>query len=79
MSDALDARTEAGIAILAVLVFLAILMAAGSMASGTFDATTAYAVVGAIVAFILVMAGVGYWISAKEAEETEAAEAEEEE
>lgn len=68
MSDALDARTEAGIAMLAVLVFLGILMAAGSVGSGTFGATGGYAVVGGIVVFILVMAGVGYWISTKEGE-----------
>lgn len=68
MSDALDARTEAGIAMLAVLVFLGILMAAGSVGSGTFGATSGYAVVVGIVVFILVMAGVGYWISTKEEE-----------
>jgi hypothetical protein len=65
MSEGLDARVEAGIAILAVLVFIAILAVAGSMGSG-FGATSAYAVVGGIVVFILLMAGVGYWLSGKQ-------------
>lgn len=66
MSDALDATTEAGIAIGSVIVFIAILLAGSTMGSGEFDATSAYAVIAAIVAFILLMCGVGYWISTKE-------------
>jgi hypothetical protein len=66
MSDALDARLEAGIAVLAVLVFIGILVAAASMGASGFGATSAYAVVAAIVVFILLMAGVGYWLSGKQ-------------
>jgi hypothetical protein len=66
MSEGLDARVEAGIAILSVLVFIAILAVAGTMGSGEFGATSAYAVVGGIVVFILLMAGVGYWLSGKQ-------------
>ncbi|MFB6071940.1 MAG: hypothetical protein ABEJ88_03135 [Halobacterium sp.] len=68
MSEALDARVEAVIAILSALVFIAILLVGGTMGGDTFGATGAYVVVAAIVAFILVMAGVGYWISTKEGE-----------
>jgi hypothetical protein len=70
MSDALDARVEAGIAILSAVVFIAILVFAG-VSTDQFGATSAYTVVGAIVVFILGMGGVGYWISTKESEEVE--------
>lgn len=65
MSEGLDARVEAGIAILSVLVFIAILVVAGTMGSG-FGTTSALAVVGGIVVFILLMAAVGYWLSGKQ-------------
>lgn len=68
MSDALDARVEAGIAILAVLVFIGILVAAMSMGASGLGATSAYAVVAAIVVFILLMAAIGYWLSGKQGE-----------
>jgi len=68
MSDALDARVEAGIAILSVLVFIGILVAAMSMGSSGLGVTSGYAVVVAIVVFILLMAGVGYWLSGKQGE-----------
>jgi predicted Na+-dependent transporter len=65
MSEGLDARVEAGIAILSVLAFIAILVVAGTMYEG---ATVAYAVVAAVVVFIVLMAGVGYWLSGKQGE-----------
>jgi hypothetical protein len=68
MSDALDARVEAGIAILAVLVFIGILVAAVSMGASGLGATSAYAVIAGIVVFILLMAGIGYWLSGKQGE-----------
>ncbi|MUV61556.1 hypothetical protein [Halobacterium sp. CBA1126] len=67
MSEGPDARVEAGIAILSTLVFIAILVAVGSMNEG-FGATGAYGVVAAVVVFILVMGGVGYWLSGKQSE-----------
>jgi len=66
MSKALDARVEAGIAILSALVFIGILVGGSTMSSGGSGEIGAYVVVAAIVAFILTMAGVGYWISTKE-------------
>ncbi|MFC3477951.1 DUF7472 family protein [Halobacterium litoreum] len=66
MSKVLDTRVEAGIAILSALVFVGILVAGATMTADNFGETGAYVVVTAIVAFILVMAGVGYWISTKE-------------
>lgn len=68
MSDALDARVEAGIAVLAVLVFIGILVAAMSMGASGLGATSAYATIAAIVVFILLMAGIGYWLSGKQTE-----------
>jgi cell division protein FtsW (lipid II flippase) len=70
MSDALDARVEAGIAILSAVVFIAILVFAG-VSTSDFGTAGAYTVVAAIVVFILGMAGVGFWISTKESEEVE--------
>ncbi len=67
MSEGPDARVEAGIAILSTLVFIAILVAAGTMSEG-FGETGAYGVITAVVVFILVMAGVGYWLSGKQGE-----------
>ena len=66
MSESLDARLEAGIAILSALVFIGILVAGGTMTTDEFGPTGAYTVVGAIVAFILLMGGVGYWLSTKQ-------------
>ncbi|WP_232703445.1 DUF7472 family protein [Halobacterium wangiae] len=65
MSESLDARLEAGVAIVSVLVFIGILVGGATMADGS-GQTAAYTVVGAIVAFILLMAGVGYWLSTKQ-------------
>ncbi|MXR21778.1 DUF7472 family protein [Halobacterium bonnevillei] len=65
MSEGLDARLEAGIAILSTLVFIAILVAAGTMNEG-FGETGAFAVVGAVVVFIVLMGVVGYWLSGKQ-------------
>lgn len=67
MSDALDARVEAGIAILSAVVFIAILVVAGITADD-FGSVGAYTVIVAIVVFITGMAGVGLWISTKEGE-----------
>jgi len=66
MSESLDARIEAGIAILSALVFIGILLAGGTMTSDEFGPTGAYTVVGAIVAFILLMGGIGFWLSTKQ-------------
>ncbi|WP_232686893.1 DUF7472 family protein [Halobacterium zhouii] len=66
MSESLSALTEAGIAVGAVAVFVAILSVAGTMGDNGLTETGAFTVVGGIVAFILLMAGVGYWISTKE-------------
>ena len=66
MSESLDARIEAGIAILSALVFIGILVAGGTMTPDEFGPTGAYTVVGAIVAFILLMGGVGFWLSTKQ-------------
>lgn len=66
MSESLSALTEAGIAVVAVAVFVAILSAAGTMSDNGLTETGAYTVVGGMVAFILLMAGVGYWLSTKE-------------
>ncbi|WP_336035545.1 DUF7472 family protein [Halobacterium yunchengense] len=65
MSEGLDARLEAGIAIFATLVFIAILVVAGTMSDG-FGETSGLAVVGGVVAFILLMGVVGYWLSGKQ-------------
>ena len=66
MSESLDARIEAGIAILSALVFIGILLAGGTMTSDEFGPTGAYTVVVAIVAFILLMGGIGFWLSTKQ-------------
>jgi hypothetical protein len=66
MSESLDARLEAGIAILSALVFIGILVVGSTMTSEEFGPTGAYTVVAATVAFILLMGGVGYWLSTKE-------------
>jgi hypothetical protein len=66
MSESLSALTEAGIAVAAVAVFVVILSVAGSMSENGLTETGAYAVIGGMVAFILLMAGVGYWLSTKE-------------
>jgi hypothetical protein len=68
MSEGLDARLEAGIAILSTLVFIVILVAAGTMNEG-FGETGAFAVVAAVVVFILLMGVVGYWLSGKQGED----------
>lgn len=68
MSESLDARLEAGIAILSALVFIGILVVGGTMTDG-FGQTGAYTVVGAIVSFILLMGIVGYWLSTKQGNE----------
>lgn len=67
MSEGPDARLEAGIAILSTLVFIAILVAAGATTEG-FGEMGAYGVIAGVVVFILVMAGVGYWLSGKQVE-----------
>ena len=67
MSEGIDARLEAVIAILSTLVFIAILVVAGTMSNG-FGETGGYAVIGAVVVFIALMGAVGYWLSGKQGE-----------
>ncbi|MFB6270106.1 MAG: hypothetical protein ABEH83_09190 [Halobacterium sp.] len=67
MSEGIDARLEAAIAVLSTLVFIAILVAAGTMTEG-FGETGAYAVIAAVVVFIVLMGVVGYWLSGKQGE-----------
>lgn len=66
MSESLSGLAEAGIAGGTVAIFVAILAAAGSMSDNGLTETGAYLVVGGMVTFILLMAGVGYWLSTKE-------------
>jgi hypothetical protein len=68
MSEGIDARVEAAIAILSTLVFIAILVAAGTMSDG-FGETSGYAVIGAVVVFIALMGVVGYWLSGKQGDD----------
>lgn len=57
---------EAGAALGSVLIFVAILIAGAGNGSSGLGETGGYTVVGGIVAFVVVMTAVGYWLSTRE-------------
>ncbi len=61
-----DTLIEAGAALLSVLIFVAILIVGAGNGESSLDPSGAYTVVGGIVAFVVVMSVVGFWLSTKE-------------
>lgn len=61
-----DTLIEAGVAVLSVLIFIAIMVAGVSNGGSGLDQTGAYTVVGSIVAFVVVMSILGYWLSTRD-------------
>ncbi|MBP2250173.1 hypothetical protein J2754_000470 [Halarchaeum solikamskense] len=61
-----ETAVEAGVTLVAVAVFVAVVILGGEVSAAGLTESGAYAVVGAIVAFILVMAGAGYYLSTKQ-------------
>jgi hypothetical protein len=59
MSVERDTLRDAGLATIGVVVFIAFLIAGGSMSSNGVGQTGAFLIVGGIVAFVLVMAAIG--------------------
>lgn len=61
-----DTLVEAGAALLSVLIFVAILIVGAGNGESGLNPTGAYTVIGGIVAFVVVMSVVGFWLSTKE-------------
>jgi len=61
-----ETAVEAGITLVAVAVFVAVVILGGEVSTAGLTESGAYAVVAAIIAFILVMAGAGYYLSTKQ-------------
>lgn len=57
---------EAGAALVSVVIFVAILVVGASQGGPGLDPEGAYTVIGGIVAFVVVMSGIGYWLSTRQ-------------
>lgn len=61
-----ETAVEAGIALAGVVVFVAIVIAGGEISASGLTQQGAYAVITAIVAFVVVMAGAGFFLSSRQ-------------
>jgi hypothetical protein len=61
-----ETLVEIGAALISVSIFIAILIVGAGNGSAGLDQTGAYTVVGGIVAFVVVMGIVGFWLSTRE-------------
>lgn len=61
-----EAMIEAAVSGAAVVAFVALIVAIGATYGSTLAGQGAFALIGAIVLFVLTMAGIGYWLPGRE-------------
>lgn len=66
MESERESLVDAALATLGVVVFIAVVVVAGSMTSNGLSEAGTFTVVGGIVVFLAVMAGIGFYLSTRD-------------